>query len=71
MEAQKETKASKILKLDERLGQQREKWTKKITGLAHGIKTLSGMEIVIGDILHTRQLMVEQLIILQYLQMIF
>ena len=65
MEQQKYTKASKILKLDEKLGVQIDRWTKKITALAHGIKTLSGMEIVIGDILHTRQLMVEQLMYVQ------
>ena len=65
MEEQKETKASKILKLDERLASQREKWTRKITALAHGIKKLDGMEIVIGDILHTRQLLVEQLMYVQ------
>ena len=65
MEQQKDTKASKILKLDEKLGVQRDRWTKKITALAHGIKTLSGMEIVIGDILNTRQLMVEQLMYVQ------
>ena len=65
MESNKETKAGKILKLDEKLGTQRDRWTKKITALAHGIKTLSGMEIVIGDILHTRQLMVEQLMYVQ------
>lgn len=65
MEEQKETKASKILKLDERLASQREKWTRKITALAHGIKKLDGMEVVIGDILHTRQLLVEQLMYVQ------
>ena len=62
MEAPKE---NKITLLDRKLGQQREKWTRKITALAQGIKTLSGMEVVISDILHTRQLLVEQLMYIQ------
>lgn len=65
MEEKKETKASRILKLDGKLGEQRDRWTQKISALAHGIKTLSGMEVVIGDILHTRQLLVEQLMYVQ------
>ena len=62
MEAPKE---NKITLLDRKLGEQREKWTRKITTLAQGIKTLSGMEVVISDILHTRQLLVEQLMYIQ------
>jgi hypothetical protein len=62
MEEQKE---SRITLLDRKLGEQRDKWTRKITALANGIKTLSGMEIVIGDILQTRQLLVEQLMYIQ------
>lgn len=62
MEAPKE---NKITLLDRKLGEQREKWTRKITALAQGIKTLSGMEVVISDILHTRQLLVEQLMYIQ------
>ena len=50
MEEKKETKASRILKLDGKLGEQRDRWTQKISALAHGIKTLSGMEVVIGEI---------------------
>ncbi len=57
---EKEIKKDKILQLDERLVLQRERWTKKITSLADGLKTLTDMEIVIADILHTRQLLVEQ-----------
>lgn len=62
MEAPKE---NKITLLDRKLGEQRDKWTRKITTLAQGIKTLSGMEVVISDILHTRQLLVEQLMYIQ------
>tara|TARA_B100000497_G_C7572429_1_gene344920 strand:+ start:130 stop:564 length:435 start_codon:yes stop_codon:yes gene_type:complete len=62
MEEQKENKTTL---LDRKLGEQRDKWTRKITALANGIKTLSGMEIVIGDILQTRQLLVEQLMYIQ------
>ena len=47
MEQQKDTKASKILKLDEKLGVQRDRWTKKITALAHGIKTLSEWKLLL------------------------
>lgn len=56
---------NRITLLDRKLGEQRDKWTRKITALANGIKTLSGMEIVIGDILQTRQLLVEQLMYIQ------
>ena len=60
-----ETKENRITLLDSRLGEQRGKWTNKITALANGIKTLSGMEVVIGDILQTRQLLVEQLMYIE------
>tara|TARA_A100001037_G_scaffold303591_1_gene337986 strand:- start:7110 stop:7547 length:438 start_codon:yes stop_codon:yes gene_type:complete len=62
---EKEVKKDKILQLDERLVEQREKWTVKITSLAKGIKSLNGMEEVIANILHTRQLLVEQLMYVQ------
>ena len=62
---EKEAKKGKILQLDDRLVEQRTKWTAKITGLANGIKKLNGMEEVIADILHTRQLLVEQLMYVQ------
>lgn len=65
MEEIPKTTENRITLLDKRLGEQRDKWTRKITGLANGIKTLSGMEIVIGDILQTRQLLVEQLMYIQ------
>jgi len=60
-----EAKENRITLLDSRLGEQRGKWTGKITALANGIKTLSGMEVVIGDILQTRQLLVEQLMYIE------
>tara|TARA_B100001287_G_scaffold251207_1_gene232256 strand:+ start:2176 stop:2610 length:435 start_codon:yes stop_codon:yes gene_type:complete len=60
-----ETKENRITLLDSRLGEQRGKWTNKITALANGIKTLSGMEVVIADILQTRQLLVEQLMYIE------
>jgi len=60
-----EAKENRITLLDSRLGEQRGKWTNKITALANGIKTLSGMEVVIGDILQTRQLLVEQLMYIE------
>ena len=60
-----ETKENRITLLDSRLGEQRGKWTNKITALANDIKTLSGMEVVIGDILQTRQLLVEQLMYIE------
>ena len=60
-----ETKENRITLLDSRSGEQRGKWTNKITALANGIKTLSGMEVVIGDILQTRQLLVEQLMYIE------
>tara|TARA_Y100000766_G_C18669430_1_gene489246 strand:- start:102 stop:536 length:435 start_codon:yes stop_codon:yes gene_type:complete len=60
-----EAKENRITLLDSRLGEQRGKWTTKITALANGIKTLSGMEVVIGDILQTRQLLVEQLMYIE------
>ncbi len=50
MEQETKKEKNKITLLDEKLGEQRDKWSRKITALAHGIKTLSGMEIVIGDI---------------------
>ena len=62
---EKEIKKDKILQLDNRLVEQREKWTIKITTLAKGIKKLNGMEEVIANILHTRQLLVEQLMYVQ------
>ena len=65
MEEKIKTTETRITLLDTKLGEQRDKWTKKITALANGIKTLSGMEIVIGDILQTRQLLVEQLMYIQ------
>jgi hypothetical protein len=65
MEQETKKEKNKITLLDEKLGEQRDKWSRKITALAHGIKTLSGMEIVIGDILQTRQLLVEQLMYIQ------
>ena len=65
MEEGTKTTENRITLLDRKLGEQRDKWTKKITALANGIKTLSGMEIVIGDILQTRQLLVEQLMYIQ------
>ena len=65
MEEKIKTAETRITLLDTKLGEQRDKWTKKITALANGIKTLSGMEIVIGDILQTRQLLVEQLMYIQ------
>lgn len=65
MEEKTKTTETRITLLDTKLGEQRDKWTKKITALANGIKTLSGMEIVIGDILQTRQLLVEQLMYIQ------
>lgn len=65
MEQEAKKEKNKITLLDEKLGEQRDKWSRKITALAHGIKTLSGMEIVIGDILQTRQLLVEQLMYIQ------
>ena len=65
MEQEVKKEKNKITLLDEKLGEQRDKWSRKITALAHGIKTLSGMEIVIGDILQTRQLLVEQLMYIQ------
>lgn len=65
MEQEVKKEKNKITLLDEKLGEQRDKWSRKITALAHGIKTLNGMEIVIGDILQTRQLLVEQLMYIQ------
>ena len=65
MEEKIKTAETRITLLDTKLGEQRDKWTKKITALANGIKTLSGREIVIGDILQTRQLLVEQLMYIQ------
>ena len=62
---EKEAKKDRILLLDERLVEQREQWTKKITTLANGIKHLNGMEEVIANILHTRQLLVERLMYVQ------
>tara|TARA_R100001230_G_C5578045_1_gene97822 strand:+ start:194 stop:631 length:438 start_codon:yes stop_codon:yes gene_type:complete len=66
MEENKEK--DRILLLDKRLGEQRLKWTGKITTLAKGLKVLSGMEEVIADILQTRQLLVEQLMYIQIKQ---
>ena len=60
-----ESKENRITLLDKKLGEQRDKWTRKIVTLANGIKVLSGMEVVIADILHTRQLLVEQLMYIQ------
>jgi len=65
MEEGAKTTENRITLLDSKLGEQRDKWSRKITSLANGIKTLSGMEIVIGDILQTRQLLVEQLMYIQ------
>lgn len=65
MEQEAKKEKNKITLLDEKLGEQRDKWSRKITALANGIKTLSGMEVVIGDILQTRQLLVEQLMYIQ------
>lgn len=65
MEQEVKKEKNKITLLDEKLGEQRDKWSRKITALANGIKTLSGMEVVIGDILQTRQLLVEQLMYIQ------
>lgn len=65
MEKETKIEKNKITLLDEKLGEQRDKWSKKIIALSNGIKNLSGMEIVIGDILQTRQLLVEQLMYIQ------
>jgi len=65
MEEGAKTSENRITRLDRKLGEQRSNWTNKITELAHGIKHLNGMEIVIADILHTRQLLVEQLMYIQ------
>lgn len=51
---------SKIIELDERLGKQRKEWSDKIRELARGLKDLNGMEVVISDILHTRQTLLDQ-----------
>jgi hypothetical protein len=65
MEEGTKTSENRITRLDRKLGEQRSNWTAKITELANGIKHLNGMEIVIADILHTRQLLVEQLMYIQ------
>lgn len=51
----------KIIELDERLGKQRKGWSDKIRELAHGIKDIDGMEVVISEILHTRQTLLDQM----------
>ena len=68
MEERAKTQESRVLLLDRKLGEQRAAWTNKITALANGIKTLSGMEIVISDILNVRQQLVEQLMYVQVKQ---
>jgi hypothetical protein len=68
MEEGAKTQESRVLLLDRKLGEQRAAWTNKITVLANGIKTLSGMEVVISDILNVRQQLVEQLMYVQVKQ---
>lgn len=68
MEEGAKTQESRVLLLDRKLGEQRNAWTLKIQELARGIKTLSGMEIVISDILNIRQQLIEQLMYVQVKQ---
>lgn len=50
-----------IVGLDQKLSAQRTQWSETIRNLAAGLKKVDGMEIVIADILSSRQTCVDQI----------
>jgi len=50
-----------ILALDQRLSAQRNEWSNNIKQLAQNLKKLNGLEVVIADVLSSRQTLVDQM----------
>jgi len=50
-----------ILALDQKLSAQRNEWSNNIKQLAQNLKKLNGLEVVIADVLSSRQTLVDQM----------
>ena len=50
-----------ILALDQKLSAQRNEWSNNIKALAQNLRKLNGLEVVIADVLSSRQTLVDQM----------
>tara|TARA_Y100000389_G_scaffold180938_1_gene196155 strand:+ start:2751 stop:3176 length:426 start_codon:yes stop_codon:yes gene_type:complete len=50
-----------ILALDQKLSAQRNEWSNNIKNLAQNLRKLNGLEVVIADVLSSRQTLVDQM----------
>ena len=51
----------KILELDKKLSTQRTNWSNTIKELASGLKNLNNLEVVISEVLSTRQILIDNI----------
>lgn len=51
----------KILELDRKLNEQRTNWSNKIKELAAGLKSINQLEVIISEVLSTRQILIDNI----------
>ena len=51
----------KIIELDRKLNEQRTSWSKKIKELAAGLKSINQLEVIISEVLSTRQILIDNI----------